>query len=40
MKEITFVDVGGAYLVHGFEKGIFEPSFQTVPSNIERSMVA
>jgi hypothetical protein len=31
-KEITSVDLGGADLVHGFEKGRSEPSVQTVPS--------
>jgi hypothetical protein len=32
MKEITSLDLGGAYLVRGFEKGIFEPLVLTVPS--------
>jgi hypothetical protein len=31
-KEITSIDLGGAYLVHGFKKGRYEPSVQTVLS--------
>jgi hypothetical protein len=32
MKDITFVDLRGEDLIHGFEKGRFEPSVYAVLS--------
>jgi hypothetical protein len=34
-KEITYVDLGGEDLVHGFEKGISKLLFQTILSILE-----